>query len=88
MRQAYQIARRKTAKGKAASIHRWCLYVKEALHAPLPVSGLQPDPVANLDPGPCAEVRGAHGLAPDQPDGPRVPDPGGSQTRLPIEEAA
>lgn len=81
MRQAYQIARRKTAKGKAASIHRWCLYVKEELHAPLPVSGLQPDPVANLDPGLGVEVRGAVGVEAVDHDGPRVSDQGEGETR-------
>lgn len=81
MRQAYQIARRKTAKGKAASIHRWCLYVKEALHAPLPVSGLQPDPVANLDPGLGTDVRGADGVEPVEHDGSRVPDQGEGEAR-------
>lgn len=81
MRQAYQIARRKTAKGKAASIHRWCLYVKEALHAPLPVSGLQPDPVPNLVPGVGVEVRGADGVEPVADDGTRVSDQGEGEAR-------
>ena len=88
MAQARAIAERKTVKGRAAAIHAWCMMCKEALRGDVPVRGVQPDPVPNLDPGPRAEVRGSHGLAPDQPDGPRVPDPGGSQTRLPIEEAA
>ena len=88
MAQARAIAERKTVKGRAAAIHAWCMMCKEALRGDVPVRGVQPDPVADMDAGPCAEVRGAHGLAPDQPDGPRVPDPGGSQTRIPIEEAA
>ena len=88
MAQAHSIAKRKTAKGRASAIHAWCEMCKEALRGDVPVRGVQPDPVPNLDPGARAALRGAHGLAPEGPDRPRVPGPGGSQARLPIEEAA
>lgn len=89
MAQARAIGRKKTAKGRANAIHVWVLMVKEALRGgEMSVRGVQPVPVSDVDPGACVAVRGADGAAPPGSDGQRVPDPGGSQARLPIEEAA
>ena len=88
MAQARSIKARKTAMGRARAVHLWCLMVKEALHGDVPVRGVQPDPRANLDTGARAALRGADGVGTEGSDGPRVPDPGGSQARPPIEEAA
>lgn len=86
MAQARAIAARKTPKGRANAIHVWTLLVKEALRGDVPVRGVQPDPVANLDAGLGHSVRGADGAAPQGSDGPRVPDGGGTQARLELEE--
>lgn len=87
--QARTIKARKTAKGRANAIHVWCLMVKEALRAEVPVRDVPAgEPGADLDAGARAALRGADGAAHEGSDGARVSDAGGVQARLPIEEAA
>lgn len=88
MAQARAIAARKTPLGRAPAIHVWTLMVMEALRGDVPVRDVQHEPRANLDTGARTEVRGANGVAPARSDGERVPDRGGSQARLELEEAA
>jgi len=73
MAQAHAIAQRKTPAGRARAIHAWVNMVKEALHAPLPVSDVQPDPVPHMDPSLGIGVRGESRAANDDDDGARVP---------------
>lgn len=89
MAQAREIAKRRTAKGRANAIHVWALMVKEAFCAEVPVRDVPAGmPGADMDAGARATLRGADGAAAAGPDGPRVSDAGGGQARIEFEEAA